>query len=215
MNTPKARPTAGPAIKRESALRRVKDLVHATKVDDIARDARSILVHAALYMDLSGWCFPSATLLADDTGYTEKTVRKALRELRDAGIIVQLQPAAWGLAVQATQGVNVPKGGKLPMLLLWPAASRAARIATFGALSSKPVTLTMSAPPAGEWIVTTSQDFGPYNTDTMERFARTEAGSDAWMVRRSGEAPAHSQRLDTWYWFAAHLPRAPWWVRGA
>ncbi len=205
---------AAPAIKRDSALKRVKELVHAAKADALARDARSVLVHAAVYMDLNGWCFPSATSLAEDTGYTEKSVRKALRELREAGIVVVLSPPAWKLAVQATPGANVPKGGRLPMMLLWPSASRAARIAALGALSSKPSTLTITSPPAGPWIVTANgKEHGPYQTARMEIFAHTEDCSE-WLARPADYPPEKSARVQNWTWFAAHFPRAPQWVRG-
>ena len=201
---------AAPAIKRDSALKRVKELVHAAKADGLARDARIILVHAAVYMDLNGWCFPSATSLAEDTGYTEKSVRKALRELREAGIIVVLPPPAWKLAVPATPGANVPKGGRLPMMLLWPSASRAARIAALGALAAKPHTATNAGPPAGPYFVTVDgKETGPYQAQDIERFARAH-DSAAWIVRNATD----SFRLDGWYWFGAHFPRAPQWIRG-
>lgn len=203
---------AAPAIKRDSAFKRMKDLIAAAKADELARDARSILVHAAVYMDLDGWIFTSPESLAADTGYSTKTVRTATKALREAGIVAVLPPPAWKLAVQATPGANVPKGGKLPMMLLWPAASPRARIAALGALSDEPRTLTFTSPPECKWIVTLDgKEHGPYQTARMEIFARTDDCAE-WIVR-----PDNSQRsakFEDWLWLGAHLPRAPHWARG-
>lgn len=211
--TPRA-PSSGeaPAIKRVSAFKRMKDLVAAAKADELARDARSVLLHAAVYMDTDGWIFTSPESLAEDTGYTPKTVRTATKALREAGIVVELPPAAWKLAVQATPGANVPKGGKLPMKLLWPAASPRARLAALGALSDEPRTLTITSPPECKWIVTLDgKEHGPYQTARMEIFARTDDCAE-WIVR-----PANGQqsaKFERWHWLGAHLPRAPHWARG-
>ena len=199
-------PNAKPTFKHPSALSRMKVLKEAAKTDEITKDGRSILLHAGLYMDTDGWCFPSATLLAADSGYTEKSVRKALNDLRRAGIILSLPTKAWKLAVG--DRAKVPK--HLPMMLLWPAATRRARLAALGGASSK--SITNETPPDGPWIVTTTKEFGPYSTQDVERFARQEHDAENWPVRLQSDPPDKAIPLYRWYWFAAHLPRAPKWT---
>lgn len=193
-----------------SAFARQKRLIEAAKENELDRAARSVLLHASVYMDIDGWAFPSATSLADVTGYTEKSVRKALREIRDAGIVVSLMPAAWQLALKATPGANTPKGGKLPLMLFWPAASIRARVATLGALTKKPQIITELKRPTGQFTVTfEGKAHGPYDAADIERFARTNEDAATWTVTSSD----HSNHLENWFWFGAHLPFAPPWAR--
>jgi len=206
-STPRA-PNAKPAFKQPSALSRMKALKDAAKADGLQKDARSILLHAGIYMDTDGWCFPSATLLADDSGYTEKSVRKALNDLRAEGIVLSLPPKAWKLAVGDRP--KVPK--YLPMLLLWPSATYRARLAALGALSDHPRSITLDKAPEGQWYVTTDKQYGPFQTQDIERFARTE-NSAGWLVRPVNDPIEKASKLENWLWFGAHLPRAPEWVR--
>lgn len=206
-------PKAAPRFKQPSAFGRQKRLIEAAKENELDRAARSVLLHASVYMDIDGWAFPSATSLADVTGYTEKSVRKALREIRDAGIVVSLMPAAWQLALKATPGANTPKGGKLPLMLFWPAASMRARVATLGALASKPCAIEQPRAPTGPFTVTVAgAAHGPYDAADIERFARTEEEAATWKVT----SPTSPELLDleSWFWFGAHLSLAPVWVRG-
>lgn len=203
-------PKAAPRFKQPSAFARQKRLIEAAQEAALDRAARSVLLHASVYMDIDGWAFPSATSLVGVTGYTEKSVRKALREIRDAGIVVSLVPAAWQLALKATPGANTPKGGKLPLMLFWPAASMRARVATLGALSTNPIAIEHPAAPTGPFTVTVEgKAHGPYDAATIERFARTDKDAAAWIVT----GPKHTNELENWYWFGAHLPLAPGWVR--
>ena len=203
-------PKAAPRFKQPSAFARQKRLIEAAKENELDRAARSVLLHASVYMDIDGWAFPSATSLADVTDYTEKSVRKALREIRDAGIVVSLMPAAWQLALKATPGANTPKGGKLPLMLFWPAASMRARVATLSALASKPRAIEQPRAPDGPFTVTIEgKAHGPYDAAEIERFARTSTNAAAWTVANGKE----SFPLDSWFWFGAHLPFAPGWAR--
>lgn len=205
-------PKAAPRFKQPSAFARQKRLIEAAQEAALDRAARSVLLHASVYMDIDGWAFPSATSLVDVTGYTEKSVRKALREIRDAGIVVSLVPTAWQLALKATPGANTPKGGKLPLMLFWPAASMRARVATLGALSSKPGAIEHPKAPTGPFTVTVEgAAHGPYDAAAIERFARTDKGAALWSVT-SPTSPEPCE-LERWFWFGAHLPLAPGWVR--
>jgi hypothetical protein len=204
-------PKAAPKFKQPSAFARQKRLIEAAQEAALDRAARSVLLHASVYMDIDGWAFPSSTSLVETTGYTEKSVRKALREIRDAGIVVSLVPAAWQLALKATPGANTPKGGKLPLMLFWPAASMRARVATIGALSATPQNASSTAP-AGPFTVTVEgKAHGPYDAASIERFARTEKGAALWTLTSPKDPEPCA--LEKWFWFGAHLPRAPGWVR--
>jgi hypothetical protein len=206
-------PKAAPKFKQPSAFARQKRLIEAAQEAALDRAARSVLLHASVYMDIDGWAFPSSTSLVETTGYTEKSVRKALREIRDAGIVVSLVPAAWQLALKATPGANTPKGGKLPLMLFWPAASMRARVATLGALSSKPRAIEQPKAPAGPFTITVEgKEYGPHEAADIERFARTREGAAQWTLT----SPTHPApcALEDWYWFGAHLPFAPSSVRG-
>ena len=203
-------PKPARGFKQPSALSRVKKLIVAAKEEDLPKDARSILVHASVYMDTDGWAFPSPTLLADDAGYSEKAVRQATRKLIDAGILVSLPPAAWKLAIRATRGTNTPKGGKLPMMLFWQVASTRARAATLAAMATKPNAYENPQAPKGPFTITIEgKDHGPYDAEELERFARTDKGAGEWSVRNE----QHTAPLARWFWFGAHLPLAPGWVR--
>lgn len=206
-------PKAAPKFKLPSAFARQKRLIAAAQEAALNHAARSVLLHASVYMDIDGWAYPSPSpLLVDVTGYTEKSVRKALREIRDAGIVVSLPPAAWQLALKATPGANTPKGGKLPLMLLWPAASMRARVATLGALSPEPRTITEPKRPAGPFTITfEGKDYGPHEAADIERFAQTREGAAGWNLR----SPDHNNTLENIFWFGAHLPLAPSWVRAS
>lgn len=209
-------------FKQPSALSRMKALMTAAKADDLAKDARSILLHVGVYMDLDGVAYPSATRLAEDSGYSERAVRKAMKDLREAGIVLSLPPKATALAFP-NRG-KVPK--HLPLLVLWPVAPRLARFRAVRAVGAgAPVdtnteaTLATSPWPATvKWIVTTKADpsktFGPFTTADMERYAKTEVGAADWLMRHTGEpADKTPTPLRNFYWFTSLLPRVPNWAR--
>lgn len=209
-------------FKQPSALSRMKALMTAAKADDLAKDARSILLHVGVYMDLDGVAYPSATRLAEDSGYSERAVRKAMKDLREAGIVLSMPPKATALAFP-NRG-KVPK--HLPLLLLWPVAPRFARYRAIRACGPKPSATTdteasLAASPwlaDTRWIVTTKSDpsktFGPFTTADVERFARNEAGAEAWLLRNTIEpADKAPTPVCDYFWFGSLLPRVPAWAR--
>lgn len=215
-------PGAAPKFKQPSALSRMKALMTAAKADDLAKDARSILLHVGVYMDLDGVAYPSATRLAEDSGYSERAVRKAMKDLREAGIVLSLPPKATALAFP-NRG-KVPK--HLPLLVLWPVAPRLARYRAVRACGATPsATVDTEASLATSpwsadtrWIVTTKADpsktFGPFTTADVERFAKDEKGAADWLLRNTGEpADKAPTPLRVFYWFAPLLPRVPAWAR--
>lgn len=203
---PGAKPGAKPApFKLPSALSRMKALVSVGKADGLAKDARSVLLHIGVYVDTDGIAYPSPSLIADDTGYSERAVRNALGALRTAGIVLSLPPAAARFAFPE-RGARAPK--HLPLLLLWPIAPREARMKALGALCRPQMTPTLTPltlPPC--FVATTpgGPEQGPYSVADLERFARTQLGAERWMVRPEGSDTSHS--LTWWFAFAAALPR--------
>ena len=215
-------PGARAQFKQPSALSRMKALMTAAKADELAKDARSILLHIGVYMDLDGVAYPSATRLAEDSGYSERAVRKAMKDLREAGIVLSLPPKATALAFP-NRG-KVPK--HLPLLLLWPVAPRTARYRAICACGNSPTAITDAEarlaespwPATVQWIVTTKADpsktFGPFPTADVERFAKTEAGAADWLLRNTSEpTDTTPTALRGFYWFGSLLPRAPDWTR--
>ena len=215
-------PGAAPKFKQPSALSRMKALMTAAKADDLAKDARSILLHVGVYMDLDGVAYPSATRLAEDSGYSERAVRKAMKDLREAGIVLSLPPKATALAFP-NRG-KVPK--HLPLLLLWPVAPRTARYRAIRACGNSPTAITDAEarlaespwPATVQWIVTTKADpsktFGPFPTADVERFAKAEKGAEDWLLRNTSEPTDKApSALRGFYWFGSLLPRAPDWTR--
>lgn len=215
-------PGARAQFKQPSALSRMKALMTAAKADELAKDARSILLHIGVYMDLDGVAYPSATRLAEDSGYSERAVRKAMKDLREAGIVLSLPPKATALAFP-NRG-KVPK--HLPLLLLWPVAPRTARYRAIRACGNSPTASTDAEaklaespwPATVQWIVTTKADpsktFGPFPTADVERFAKTEAGAADWLLRNTSEPTDKTPTaLRGFYWFGSLLPRAPDWTR--
>jgi hypothetical protein len=190
----------------------MKHLTVAAKEDELAKDARSILLHIGVYMDLDGLAFPSSTRLAEDSGYSERAVRKALRDLREAGVVLSLSTAVWKVAFP--DRAKVPK--YLPMLLLWPAATRLARFKALAAFGSNPVSVTkLEDPwlPTAEWFVTPpgDEEQGPYTSAQLERWARTERQAATYNIRMASNEK--SFLLSRWQHLGALLPRAPSWVR--
>lgn len=191
----------------------MKHLTVAAKEDELAKDARSILLHIGVYMDLDGLAFPSSTRLAEDSGYSERAVRKALRDLREAGVVLSLPTAVWKVAFP--DRAKVPK--YLPMLLLWPAATRLARVKALSAFGSKPVSVTkLEDPwcPTTEWFVTPpdGEEQGPYTSADLERWARTERKAATYTVRAAGDEKGFP--LGRWIPLGALLPRVPSCARG-
>jgi len=210
---PGAKPGAKPApFKLPSALSRMKVLVSVGKADGLAKDARSVLLHIGVYVDTDGIAYPSPSLIATDTGYSERAVRNALGALRAAGIVLSLPPAAARFAFPE-RGARAPK--HLPLLLLWPIAPREARMKAVAARRTKPATPNLSLPTLGRCFVTTtpgSNPQGPYTALDLERFARDCPGAEDWMVcEEPVEAgkPGAAAPLSDWYAFAAALPRVP------
>lgn len=62
-------------------------LLAVRTVKDISATARLVLFGLAQYAGADGLCHPSQQTLADDLGLSERAVRKALGELKDAGVI--------------------------------------------------------------------------------------------------------------------------------
>lgn len=217
---PSGTPGAKPQFKHPSALSRMKALMTAAKEDELGKDARSILLHIGVYMDVDGVAYPSASRLAEDSAYSERAVRKALGDLREAGIVLSLPPKAIALAFP-DRG-KVPK--HLPLLLLWPVVPRLARhkamrscdgtssVATEAVLAESPFLAT------AQWKVTTKADpaktFGPYSTADMERYAKTTAGAGDWLVQNTSDpADKTPTPLGKFFYFGAMLPRVPSWAR--
>jgi hypothetical protein len=191
----------------------MKHLTAAAKEDELGKDARSILLHIGVYMDLDGLAFPSSTRLAEDSGYSERAVRKALRDLREAGVVMSLPTAAWKVAF--SDRTKVPK--HLPMLLLWPAATRLARLkALHVALPNHRETIAKVDDQwclSVQWFATPpgAAEQGPYTSADVERWARTVAGAADWTIRQgSSEKPS---TLSHYEHLGALLPRVPSWAR--
>ncbi len=176
-------------------MARLKALQLAAHEAGVEKDARSILVHAGVYMDVHGWCFPSPSLLAKVSGYTEKSVRKALLDLRRNGLVLSLDTDQWPLAVDEHK--KTPK--HLPMLLLWPAATLAARFAALLAIAGAKSRLPDALP--WRWYLKTPRgDCGPYATTELGgHIARASVIElDGWNVRGaggSGDAPPEYKAL--------------------
>lgn len=209
-------PGAAPKFKHPSAFSRMKHLTAAAKEDELGKDARSILLHIGVYMDLDGLAFPSSTRLAEDSGYSERAVRKALRDLREAGVVMSLPTAAWKVAFG--DRAKVPK--HLPMLLLWPAATRLARLKALGAIlpdHRKAITKVDDSWGHGvRWFATPpgAAEQGPYASESVERWARTEAGAAAWKIRMESQPSEKATALECYDHLGALLPRVPSWARG-
>lgn len=181
-----AAPSAAPkpAFKAPSSMARLKALQITAHEAGVLKDARSILLHASVYMDVHGWCYPSPTLLAKVSGYTEKSVRKALLDLRRNGLVLSLDTDQWPLAVDEHQ--KTPK--HLPMLLLWPAATLAARFAALGALRCEKRRLpNVRDLPFVWYLKTPTGDFGPYATAELGGYIAKESAVtlDGWKVREA------------------------------
>lgn len=205
---PKGAPGTKPGLfKLPSALSRMKALVSASKTDGLTKDARSVLLHIGVYVDTDGIAYPSPSLLADDTGYSERAVRTALRTLHDRGILLSLPPAASRFAFPE-RGARAPK--HLPLMLLWPIAPRDARMKALAALCDPPVTpqLTpLTLPPCFVRQAYEGTEQGPYTVADLERFMRTVSQAERWWVRLEGTEK--SERITHWFALAAALPRVP------
>lgn len=202
-------PQAQPQPRKVSALARLKSLTEAAKVDALGKDARSVMLHMAAYMDEGGWCYPSADRIAEDSGYSRRSVLSALGALRRAGVVLSLPPDAWRLAVGAR--AKVPK--YLPMHLLWPVAPHADRFAALWALDGhpRPDMRSIEARCAGPYLLrdpagSADEWAGPYTRAAVEHFARTLSYAPEWILRTEDHPGAP---LDRWVWFAAMLPRVP------
>lgn len=206
-------PGAAPKFKHPSALSRMKALMTAAKEDELGKDARSILLHIGVYMDVDGLAFPSATRLSEDSGYSERGVRKALLDLRGAGVVLLLPTAAWKVAFG--DRAKVPK--HLPMMLLWPVATRLARLkALYAALPDHRKAITKVEDPwfpSVQWFATPpgAAEQGPYTSADVERWARTVAGAANWKIRQgNSEKP---EILSHYEHLGALVPRVPSWAR--
>mgnify|MGYP000892049374 FL=1 len=184
-----AAPSAAPkpAFKAPSSMARLKALQIAAHEAGVQKDARAILATIGPYIDVHGWCFPSPTMIAKFSGYTEKSVRKALLDLRRNGLVLSLDTDQWPLAVDEHQ--KTPK--HLPMLLLWPAATHAARFAALWALSRKSRRLPNIRDLRWQWYLKTpTGDFGPYATAELGGYIAKESvvALDGWKAREATEA---------------------------
>lgn len=205
-------PGAAPKFKHPSAFARMKHLTAAAKEDELGKDARSILLHIGVYMDLDGLAFPSATRLSEDSGYSERGVRKALLDLRGSGVVLLLPTAAWKVAFG--DRAKVPK--HLPMMLLWPVATRLARFKALSASTSEPVAVAKVEDPwcpSTQWFVTPpdAKEQGPYTSADLERWSRTDPKAATYRIRTA--AQEKSFRMDYWTHLGALLPRVPSWAR--
>ena len=206
-------PSTRAQFKQPSALSRMKALMTAAKEDALGKDARSILLHIGVYMDLDGLAFPSSTRLAEDSGYSERGVRKALRDLREAGVVLSLPTAAWKVAF--ADRAKVPK--HLPMLLLWPVATRLARFKALSASTTTPVAVAKVEDPwcpSTQWFVTPpeAKEQGPYTSADLERWSRTDPKAATYRIRAASHEKSFP--LDCWPHLGTLLPRVPLWARG-
>ncbi len=217
MNPPtstRRKPASGrPAYMQPSALQRVAVLVDACKQESHTKDARSVLLHLARYMDVNGWAYPSPTRLADDSGYSERSVRKALTDLRKTGILLVLEQSRFSAAFD--DRTNVPKN--LPMILLWPSATRSGRYAALGACDTPPKKLRDTGCPYAEsWMgsfIYDGKDWGPYTPKQIDELAQTHSGAPSFLLRGSTQSVDEGKPLRNIFWFASMLPRAPAWAR--
>ena len=194
-----------PAFKAPSSMARLKALQIAAHEAGVEKDARSILVHAGVYMDVHGWCFPSPSLLAKVSGYTEKSVRKALTDLRRNGLVLSLNTDQWPLAVDEHK--KTPK--HLPMLLLWPAATYAARYAAQWAIFGE----KRRVPEVPEWrwyLKTPKGDFGPYATAELGGYIAKESAAvlDGWKAREAQSTPPEHKAIIKYPALGMYMPTA-------
>lgn len=54
---------------------------------EVSQDARTIYLHLSAYVGEDKLCWPSQLRLADESGMSERQVRRCIKELRDQGIV--------------------------------------------------------------------------------------------------------------------------------
>ncbi len=62
-------------------------LISWAKKQDLSPGRKSVLMNLCIRADNYGVCFPSQRRIAEDTGYSERTVRRHIKALEDAGLI--------------------------------------------------------------------------------------------------------------------------------
>ena len=69
-------------ITRKSIKKECRDLVLLCRRGDLKSTTRLVLLTLWSYTDSHGWCWPSQVSLARDTSLTERSISKAMKELR-------------------------------------------------------------------------------------------------------------------------------------
>lgn len=153
MNTANANKPAAKAFKRPSIKSQVKRLLRECEDCGVSSSARLLLVALYGYTDEHGRCYPSHALLEKDTRLAERTIRKALSELTDAGLVRSHKPAreANGAKSRFTIGsIKLPRGQSI--YLVWSVASEFGR-ADFAQLVNPKAKAMKGEPAEGRWAV--------------------------------------------------------------
>jgi len=74
-------------ITQKSIKKECRDLVLLCRRGDLKSTTRLVLLTLWSYTDSHGWCWPSQVSLARDTSLTERSISKAMKELRAHGIV--------------------------------------------------------------------------------------------------------------------------------
>lgn len=189
INAKSSATSTGP--KRKAVRAEVKGLNRLCEECGIKTPARFLLVTLYSYANREGWCYPSHALIAKDTGLAERTIRYALNDLEEAGLIRTAKPAK---ASNGAKGYFTLGGKKTPrgqsLYLVWPVASASGR-ADYAQLKGL-------RPREGEdlkkvsWYLHVNERHGPFSYEEVVRLIREDSIKPSTLVQNGHDGDLFS-----------------------